>query len=50
MKSVSTITSTWKPRVLHHEGGGCSSVRMHVKVGVGVGGDLTWKVSTSVLM
>ena len=36
--SVATITSTWKPRVLlHHQRCGRRGIRMHVKVGVGVG-------------
>ena len=38
--SVANITSTWKPRMLHHQRCGRCGIRMHVKVGVSVGRDL----------
>ena len=47
--SVATITSTWKPRVLLHHLQGRRGIRMHVKVGVGVGGDLQ-RVVMSMIM
>ena len=40
LDTVATITSTWKPRVLHHQRCGRCGIRMHVKVGVSVGRDL----------
>ena len=47
--SVATITSTWKPRVLLHHLQGRRGIRMHVKVGVGVGGDLQRVVMTMIM-
>ena len=39
-------TSTWEPRVLlrEHQRGGRGGVRVHVEVGVGVGGHLQHKI------